>query len=119
MKSITKGVDNTLYLNTNNNNRTSFTGYTLTFVHSMSQYTKSYDIDLSDPTQFTSNERYCTVKVPLGSDDLYYYGQYSLKIYGNGSTLLQVSLLKVVGEDDPFIENESNNDNNENYIYIQ
>jgi len=119
---LQKGQPNTLVLNINNNSRETFTGYTCVFTHVMSQETKSYAIDKSNPSQYEENIRYCQIEIPLNSDDLNYLGQYTLEIYGqpdnekvyNGMVVLEGT------EEEPFFTTYVSDDEvNENYIYIQ
>jgi len=117
---LNKGQQNELVLNINNNSRTSFSAYTLTFLHIMSQESKSYIIDTSDNTEFGENNRYCEIIIDLSTDDLNYEGQYELNIYGNGTNLVFNGIAELIGtsEDNSFTEYISNNEDNENYIYI-
>ena len=115
---LTKTSLNTLTLNITNNSRTTFTGYTFVFKHIMSQESKTYTIDTSDTNVFTSNERYCEVKIDLSADDLNYFGQYELNIYGNGDTLVYTGITNVKDGWEEFIEYDSDNENNSNYIYV-
>lgn len=119
---IQKGVENTLVLNINNNSRDSFTGYSLTFTHIMSKEEKTYNIDTSDNSQYGSNNRYCEIVLPLNEDDLNYEGQYQLKIFGTpDDVLVFTSMVYLEGlvESEPFTQYISNNEVNENFIYIQ
>jgi hypothetical protein len=113
---INKGQQNTLVLNINNNTRQTFDTYELRFTHIMSSIEKSYTIDTSDPLQYTSNIRYCSIVLPLNTDDLNYLGQYQLKIYGDGTDLVFTSMAELIGtEEEPlFTEYQSPNENNEN-----
>lgn len=117
---LKKGQENEIVMNINNNSRTSFSAYTLTFVHSMSQEEKTYSISTSNPTQYGSNERYCEIILPLDTDDLNYQGQYSLKIFGNGTNLVYTGMARLDGpaEENPFTSYVSNNEDNDNNIYI-
>jgi hypothetical protein len=117
---LTKGVINTLYLNINNNARETFTGYTLEFTHVMSQEVKTYSIDTSDPAEYFSNIRYCTITLPLNTDDLNYEGQYVLKIYGDGTDNVYNGMVVLEGtvEEPSFTVYQSPNEDNENFIYI-
>ena len=100
-----------------------FTGYTLTFVHIMSQELKTYNISTSNSQVYSKNDRYCTIVLNLQQpgQDLNYEGQYQLKIYGNGSTLVFTGMVLLEGtEEEPFFTTYvSANENNENYIYIE
>lgn len=120
---LQKGQQNELVLNINNNSRVDFTGYTLTFVHIMSQEIKSYTISTSDPAVFGENDRYCEIVLNLQNpgQDLNYEGQYQLKIYGNGTSLVFTGMVLLEGvQEEPFFTTyESDNENNENYIYIE
>ena len=115
---------NELVLNINNNSRTDFTGYTLVFTHVLSQEEKSYLIDTSNNAQFGENDRYCEIILQLNDpgQDLNYEGQYDLKIYGNGTTLVFTSLAMLEGtteQGNTFTQYVSNDEDNDNYIYIQ
>ena len=57
----------------------------------------------------------------LDDDDLNYEGQYQLQIFGNGTTLVYTILCDVVdtNQTDTFVQYESDNEDNENYIYIE
>jgi len=121
---IEKGVDNTLVLNINNNSRDTFTGYTLVFTHIMSKEEKTYSISTSNSTEFFENIRYCTITIPTSTDDLNYLGQYTLEIYGTPNNINVFKGMVVLEaptsvEANPFTEYISNNEVNENYIYIQ
>lgn len=121
---LQKGQENELVLNINNNSRTSFTGYTLEFTHVLSQELKSYFIDTSNITQFGENQRYCEIILQLNNpnQDLNYEGQYSLNIYGNGTTLVFTGLAMLEGtteQGNTFTQYISSNEDNDNYIYIQ
>jgi hypothetical protein len=119
---LNKGQENTLVLNINNNSRSTFTGYTLTFTHIMSKEVKSYVISTSNQSQFFENIRYCTITLDFATDDLNYEGQYQLNIYGtpdNELVFVGMVVLNGVAESDPFTVYISPNETNENYIYIQ
>lgn len=120
---LNKGQQNELVLNINNNSRTDFSGYTLTFTHVVSQEEKSYNIDTSDPSEFAENDRYCEIILNLqnAGQDLNYLGQYQLRIFGNGSNLVYTGMANLNGteESTPFTEYISPNEDNESYIYIQ
>lgn len=121
---IQKGQQNELILNINNNSRDTFTGYTLTFTHVMSEEEKSYVIPLSAPL-YASNIRYCEIILNLqnAGEDLNYLGEYELNIYGNGDLANKVytgiAILEGTEEQPYFTEYISNNEDNSNYIYIQ
>tara|TARA_R110000868_G_scaffold370916_2_gene634414 strand:+ start:1357 stop:1728 length:372 start_codon:yes stop_codon:yes gene_type:complete len=119
---LQKGQENTLYLNINNNSRDTFTDYTLTFTHVMSKEVKNYVIDTNDANEFFQNIRYCTITLDLETDDLNYEGQYTLEIYGSPGTQKVYNgmvVLEGTAESNPFTEYISDNEVNENYIYIQ
>ena len=119
---IEKGVDNNLVLNINNNSRDTFTSYTLVFTHVMSKEVKTYSINTSNIAEFYENIRYCEILLPLSTNDLNYLGQYILKIYGVPDDVLVFTgmvVLEGTQESKPFTEYISNNEVNENYIYIQ
>jgi len=119
---MNKGEENTLVLNINNNSRETFTGYTLIFTHIMSKEVKSYSISTSNPTQYFQNIRYCTITLDLTTQDLNYEGQYQLNIYGqpnNELVFVGMVVLEGTAEANPFTEYISQNETNENYIYIQ
>lgn len=119
---LQKGQQNELVLNINNNSRQDFTGYTLTFVHTLSQEEKSYLIDTSNPAQFGENIRYCEIILNFQNpgQDLNYEGQYQLQIFGNGTNLVFTGLCRLDGtsENNSYVSYVSNNEDNENYIYI-
>ena len=119
---LNKGQNNTLVLNINNNSRTDFSGYTLTFLHIVSQEEKTYTISTSNPAQFGENDRYCEIELDFGTDDLNYEGQYQLKIYGNGTQLVYTGMARLDGtteQGNTFTQYVSNDEENNNYIYIQ
>jgi hypothetical protein len=120
---LNKGQQNELVLNINNNSRTDFTGYTLTFTHVVSQETKSYVISTSNPLLYAENDRYCEIILNLqnSGQDLNYLGQYQLHIYGNGTNLVYTGMAQLNGSEEstPFTEYISPNEDNENFIYIQ
>ncbi len=120
---LNKGQQNELVLNINNNSRTDFTGYTLTFTHVVSQEVKSYTINLSNPAVYAENDRYCEIILNLqnAGQDLNYLGQYNLQIFGNGSNLVYTGMAQLNGseESNPFTEYVSPDEDNSNYIYIQ
>jgi hypothetical protein len=118
---INKNEINELVLNINNNSMTQYATYSLVFTHIMSKNTKTYTIDTTNPAQYTSNIRYCTITLDLSIDNLIYEGQYNLNIYGNTDNLVYITIANVDGvqESKPFTEYVSNNEENTNYIYIQ
>lgn len=120
---LNKGQQNELVLNINNNSRTDFTSYTLTFTHVVSQETKSYVISTSNPLLYAENDRYCEIILNLqnSGQDLNYLGQYQLHIYGNGTNLVYTGMAQLNGSEEstPFTEYISPNEDNENFIYIQ
>ena len=118
---INKGEVNNLVLNINLNSRTQFSTYDLVFTHIMSKQEKTYVIDLNDPTEYTSNIRYCTIVLDLVSDDLIYEGQYQLNIYGDAQQEVYVTMVDLISPiaTAPFTEYISPNEVNENYIYIK
>ncbi len=120
---LNKGQQNELVLNINNNSRTDFSGYTLTFTHVVSQEVKSYTILLSNSAVYAENDRYCEIILNLqnAGQDLNYLGQYNLQIFGNGSNLVFTGMAQLNGseESNPFTEYVSPNEDNSNYIYIQ
>ena len=119
---MNKGQQNELILNINNNSRTDFSGYTLTFTHILSQEEKSYVIPTNDPQLFGENIRYCEIILNLQNDDLNYEGQYQLKIYGNGSSLVYTGMVRLNGtteQGNDFVTYQSPDEDNSNYIYIQ
>jgi hypothetical protein len=118
---INKGQSNELVLNINNNSRTDFSGYTLTFLHILSQDEKSYTI-LTNGPYFGENIRYCEIVLDLTNNDLNYEGQYQLQIYGNGTSLVYTGMVFVNGTTETgndFISFISDDEDNSNYIYIQ
>jgi hypothetical protein len=119
---LIKGQPNTLVLNINNNSRDVFTTYTLEFTHVMSKEVKTYSIDVNDPLQYDQNIRYCNIYLNLNINDLNYEGQYQLNIYGEPTTKLVyvgMAMLEGTAESHPFTQYISNNEVNENFIYIQ
>jgi hypothetical protein len=119
---LQKGQQNELVLNINNNSRQDFSGYTLTFVHTLSQESKTYTIDTSNPAEFGENIRYCEIVLNLQNDDLNYEGQYQLQIFGNGTNLVFTSLCRLVGtteKGNDYLSYISPDEDNSNYIYIQ
>lgn len=120
---LNKGQQNELVLNINNNSRTDFSGYTLTFTHVVSQEVKSYTIITSNPAQYAENDRYCEIILNLqtAGQDLNYLGQYQLEIYGNGTSLVYTGMAQLNGsqESNPFTEYVSPDEDNSNFIYIQ
>jgi hypothetical protein len=119
---INKNEVNYLVLNINNNSRTDFSGYTLTFLNILSQEEKSYTISTSNPAQFTSNIRYCTITLDLVGNDLNYEGQYQLDIFGNGETKVYTGMVRLLGtaeKGNTYTEYISPDEDNNNYIYIQ
>ena len=119
---LQKSQQNELVLNINNNSRQDFSGYTLTFVHVLSQEEKTYTISTSNPAQFGENDRYCEIVLNLQNDDLNYEGQYQLQIFGNGTNLVFTSMVRLIGtteKGNDYISYVSPNEENSNYIYIQ
>ena len=119
---MNKGQQNELVLNINNNSRTDFSGYTLTFTHILSQEEKSYVIPTNDPQLFGENIRYCEIILNLQNDDLNYEGQYQLKIYGDGTSLVYTGMVRLNGtteQGNDFVTYQSPDEDNSNYIYIQ
>jgi len=120
---LQKDSQNELVLNINNNARVDFSAYTLTFVHIMSQESKTYVISTSNPALYGENNRYCEIVLNLQNpgQDLNYEGQYQLKIYGDGTNLVFTGMVLVEGtEEEPFFTTYvSDNENNSNYIYVE
>ena len=120
---LQKGQQNELVLNINNNSRTDFSGYTLTFIHTLSQEVKSYTVSTSNPAQYGENDRYCEIVLNFQNpgQDLNYEGQYELRIFGNGTNLVYTGLCRLDGttEDNTITQYISPNEDNEQYIYIQ
>ncbi len=120
---LNKGQQNELVLNINNNSRTDFTTYTLTFTHVVSQEVKSYTISTSNNAVYAENDRYCEIILNLqnAGQDLNYLGQYNLQIFGNGTNLVYTGMAQLNGseESNPFTEYVSPDEDNSNYIYIQ
>jgi hypothetical protein len=118
---INKGEVNNLVLNINLNSRTQFATYDLVFTHIMSKQQKTYVISTSNPAQYTSNIRYCTIVLDLEDDDLIYEGQYQLNIFGDEENEVYVTMVELqsLTADKPFTEYISPNEVNENYIYIK
>lgn len=121
---LQKGQQNELVLNINNNSRQDFSGYTLTFVHILSQEEKTYTISTSNPAEFGENDRYCEIVLNFQNpgQDLNYEGQYQLQIFGNGTSLVFTSMCRLDGtaeKGNDFISYVSNNEDNEQFIYIE
>lgn len=121
---LQKGQENELVLNINNNSRVDFSGYTLTFTHILSQEIKSYFIDTSNPLIYGENDRYCEIVLNLScvGCDLNYEGQYQLQIFGNGTQLVYTTIVELDGtteQGNSFTQYISNDEDNNNYIYIQ
>jgi hypothetical protein len=120
---LQKGIQNELVLNINNNSRTDYSGYTLTFTNVLSQEVKSYTISTSNPLVYGSNDRYCEIVLNFQNpgQDLNYEGQYQLQIFGNGTQLVYTGMARLEGttEDNSFVEYISPDEDNSNFIYIQ
>jgi hypothetical protein len=120
---LQKGIQNELVLNINNNSRTDYSGYTLTFTHILSQEVKSYTINTSNPQVYGENIRYCEIVLNFQNpgQDLNYEGQYQLQIFGNGTQLVYTGMARLEGttEDNSFVEYISPDEDNSNFIYIQ
>jgi hypothetical protein len=120
---LQKGIQNELVLNINNNSRTEFSGYTLTFTHILSQEVKSYTISTSNPQVYGENDRYCEIVLNFQNpgQDLNYEGQYQLQIFGDGTQLVYTGMVRLEGttEDNSFVEYISPDEDNSNFIYIQ
>jgi hypothetical protein len=119
---MNKGQVNELVLNINNNSRIDFTGYTLTFLHILSQEVKSYLINISNNAQFGENIRYCEIVLDLTTNDLNYEGQYQLDIFGNGTTNVYTGMVRLLGtteKGNDYTTYVSPDEDNSNYIYIQ
>ena len=88
----------------------------------MSKEVKSYSVSTSDAAVFFENIRYCTITLDFATNDLNYEGQYQLNIYGqpnNQLVFIGMVVLDGTAEANPFTEYISQNETNENYIYIQ
>ena len=88
----------------------------------MSKEVKTYSIDTNDSAVYFQNIRYCTITLDFATDDLNYEGQYQLNIYGqpnNQLVFVGMVVLDGIAESHPFTEYVSENEVNENYIYIQ
>jgi hypothetical protein len=61
------------------------------------------------------------LNLQLPGQDLNYEGQYQLQIFGNGTNLVYTGLVRLDGtaENNTIISYVSNNEENEQYIYIQ
>ena len=120
---LQKGIQNELVLNINNNSRTDYSGYTLTFTNVLSQEVKSYTISTSNPQVYGENDRYCEIVLNFQNpgQDLNYEGQYQLQIFGNGTQLVYTGMARLEGttEDNSFVEYISPDEDNSNFIYIQ
>ena len=110
-------------LNINNNSRTEYTGYTLTFTNILSQEVKSYTVSTSNPQVYAENDRYCEIVLNFQNpgQDLNYEGQYQLQIFGNGTQLVYTGMVRLQGttEDNSYVEYISPDEDNSNFIYIQ
>jgi hypothetical protein len=120
---LQKGIQNELVLNINNNSRTEYSGYTLTFTNILSQEVKSYTISTSNPQVYAENDRYCEIVLNFQNpgQDLNYEGQYQLQIFGNGTQLVYTGMVRLEGttEDNSYVEYISPDEDNSNFIYIQ
>lgn len=120
---LQKGIQNELVLNINNNSRTDYTGYTLTFTNVLSQEIKSYTISTSNAQVYASNDRYCEIILNFqnSGQDLNYEGQYQLQIFGDVTQLVYTGMVRLEGttEDNSFVEYISTDEDNSNFIYIQ
>jgi len=120
---LQKGIQNELVLNINNNSRTDYTGYTLTFTNVLSQEIKSYTISTSNAQVYASNDRYCEIILNFqnAGQDLNYEGQYQLQIFGDVTQLVYTGMVRLEGttEDNSFVEYISADEDNSNFIYIQ
>jgi hypothetical protein len=88
----------------------------------MSKEVKSYNINTANPAEYAQNIRYCEIELLLNADDLNYEGEYILNIYGTPNDVLVftgIVVLEGTQEANPFTQYISDNEVNENYIYIQ
>ena len=88
----------------------------------MSKEVKSYNISTSNNAEFGENIRYCEIVLDFGIKDLNYLGQYQLNIFGTPNNVLVFTgmvVLEGTQESHPFTQYISNNEVNENYIYIE
>lgn len=108
---------NELVLNVNRNSQASFSTYNLYFRHIMSGEIDEYVIDTSDPLQYGANSRFCEMIINLNAEPLPYEGQYELIILGDNAFNVFVGMVKVIDYFD-FIQYKSDNEDNNNYIYI-
>lgn len=118
---ITNNTINTLVLNINNNSRDVFLDYVVKFTHSLSEYTRSYTISLSDNTQYGSNDRFCEIILDLRTTrKLVYEGQHKMEVLGDGARLVYTTLADVRPQfgDDQFIQYQSDNESGEKYIHV-
>ena len=105
-----------IVLNINNNLRTAPTTYKVTLTHVMSQQSYDYTVDCSNASEYTSNDRYCTLIVPIA---VQYDGQYQMKIYFNGTTLVYTGIVEIGDVIETFPEYTSDNEDGESYIYLE
>ena len=105
----------TLTLNVNNNTRDDVSTYLLNFTHIMSNDNKQYTIDTTNPYQFGKNDRYCEM---VFTGTFYYEGEYKLQIYANGTDKVYDGIVIVGEQTEEFIKYVSDNEENNNYIYL-
>lgn len=112
---------NEISLNINNSTRVTIEELKLTFTHVMSKDVKVYEIDVNDNTQYGANDRYCEVVLDLIAEPVTYNGQYELVVEINDylTALKTIAEIEPEVEVDPFTEYQSDNEDNENYIYIE
>lgn len=117
---INKDDINQIALNINNNSRIAYSGYTMVFTHIMSKEEKTVTIDTSNTSVYGENDRYCVIILDTVVETFNYEGEYELKIYGDGTDLVYIGIAKVEGttEDNSFVEYQSDNEANDNYIFI-
>lgn len=112
-------IDNNTFasivLGINNNSRTTPTTYLVRLKHVMSQQSYDYTVDCSNALEYTSNDRYCTLIVPV---DVEYNGQYDMTIYLNDTTLVYTGIVEVGNTTEDTIDFISDNEDGEAYIYV-
>lgn len=108
---------NELLLNINRNTQSSFSFYFLYFRHIMSGEIEQFIIDTSDPLEYGENKRFCEIILNLNADPLPYEGQYELTILGNDQLLVFTGMCKVL-DYFQFVEYKDDNQDNDNFIYI-
>lgn len=113
---INKTGSTTITSNVNNNSRDIISTYLLEFTHIMSQDLKTYTINVSNPLEYGENDRYCEL---VFTGDFQYEGEYQLKILANGTDVVYTGIVIVGEQVETFTQYISDNENNNNYIYVE